>query len=85
MVPFFILDSSMEGLEARIPPTDQGGKAVHGRTASGIRGEVTQGETRRFTRRDRVLLGEPFRREKSGKRLPFCLPGKREIKPLCLS
>ena len=31
-----------------------GGKAVHGRTASGIRGEVTQGETGCFVHSDRA-------------------------------
>ena len=52
---FLILDFSTGGLEARIPPTGQEGKAVHGRTAPGIRGEVTQGETRRLSRSDRFI------------------------------
>ena len=44
-VGLFAYRFSIGGLGARIPPTGQGGKAVHGRTALGIRGEVTQGKT----------------------------------------
>ena len=49
------------GRQARILPTDQWGKGVHGRTAPGIRGEVTQGGTGRLDQSNRVLFGEPLR------------------------
>ena len=47
----------------------------HGSAASGVRGEVTQGETRRFSRSDRVLLGEPAIPGRRDPAFLLCRPG----------